>query len=168
MEPELPRPNPVRLPTRRELYGIRIPSLRDAELQRREEEASKREQIYQQWSTSESDQPETDDEAQQDELLRVQFLEQQRERYGEVDETDYDVSLNSLHSHDEQLQNEPMTENRVSAFTQPEIEHRWASASQQSIIRIQFQSLMRPCQSWIMAINLSLHKSKKTLSPKLI
>ncbi|RZH98558.1 hypothetical protein EIG99_14230, partial [Staphylococcus condimenti] len=35
--PELPRPNPVRLPTRRELYGIRIPSQREAELRRREE-----------------------------------------------------------------------------------------------------------------------------------
>ncbi|MEQ5518500.1 DNA translocase FtsK 4TM domain-containing protein, partial [Providencia rettgeri] len=132
MEPELPRPNPVRLPTRRELYGIRIPSLRDAELQRREEEASKREQIYQQWSASESEQLETDDEAQQGELLRAQFLEQQRERYGEVDETDYEAPLNSVHSDEEQLQNEPMTENKISSFTQPEIEHRWASASQQS------------------------------------
>ncbi|EMC8779312.1 DNA translocase FtsK 4TM domain-containing protein [Providencia rettgeri] len=132
MEPELPRPNPVRLPTRRELYGIRIPSLRDAELQRREEEASKREQIYQQWSASESEQLETDDEAQQGELLRAQFLEQQRERYGEVDETDYEAPLNSVHSDEEPLQNEPMTENKISSFTQPEIEHRWASASQQS------------------------------------
>ncbi|HHD7738855.1 TPA: DNA translocase FtsK 4TM domain-containing protein, partial [Providencia rettgeri] len=132
MEPELPRPNPVRLPTRRELYGIRIPSLRDAELQRREEEASKREQIYQQWSASESEQLETDDEAQQGELLRAQFLEQQRERYGEVDETDYEAPLNSVHSDEEQLQNEPMTENKISSFTQPEIEHRWASASLQS------------------------------------
>lgn len=35
--PELPRPNPVRLPTRRELYGIHIPSQREAELRRREE-----------------------------------------------------------------------------------------------------------------------------------
>ncbi|WP_272671641.1 DNA translocase FtsK 4TM domain-containing protein, partial [Providencia sp. PROV123] len=132
MEPELPRPNPVRLPTRRELYGIRIPSLRDAELQRREEEASKREQVYQQWSASESDEPATDDEAQQDELLRAQFLEQQRERYGDVDETDYEAPLNSVHSNEDQLQNEPMAENKASAFTQPEIEHRWASASQQS------------------------------------
>ncbi|EPJ8535072.1 TPA: DNA translocase FtsK 4TM domain-containing protein, partial [Providencia rettgeri] len=132
MEPELPRPNPVRLPTRRELYGIRIPSLRDAELQRREEEASKREQIYQQWSASESEQLETDDEAQQGELLRAQFLEQQRERYGEVDETDYEAPLNSVHSDEEPLQNEPMTENKISSFTQPEIEHRWASASQLS------------------------------------
>ncbi|MEQ5431639.1 DNA translocase FtsK 4TM domain-containing protein, partial [Providencia huaxiensis] len=132
MEPELPRPNPVRLPTRRELYGIRIPSLRDAELQRREEEASKREQVYQQWSASESDEPATDDEAQQDELLRAQFLEQQRERYGDVDETDYEAPLNSVHSSEDQLQNEPMAENKASAFTQPEIEHRWASASQQS------------------------------------
>ncbi|HEC8325759.1 TPA: DNA translocase FtsK 4TM domain-containing protein, partial [Providencia rettgeri] len=129
MEPELPRPNPVRLPTRRELYGIRIPSLRDAELQRREEEASKREQVYQQWSTSEVDEPAIDDEAQQDELLRAQFLEQQRERYGDVDETDYEAPLNSGHSDENQWQNEPMAENKASAFTQPAIEHRWASTS---------------------------------------
>ncbi|TOM54486.1 hypothetical protein, partial [Vibrio parahaemolyticus] len=90
VEPELPRPNPVRLPTRRELYGIRIPSQRDAELQRRQEEALKREQAYQQWSAGEQESSETEEEAQQDELLRAQFLEQQRERYGDIDETDYE------------------------------------------------------------------------------
>lgn len=75
LEPELPRPNPVRLPTRRELYGIRIPSQRDAELQRRQEEASQREQVYQQWSAEQEPEEnvKTDDELEQERLLRVQF-----------------------------------------------------------------------------------------------
>ncbi|MCT8346260.1 DNA translocase FtsK 4TM domain-containing protein, partial [Photorhabdus temperata] len=69
--PELPRPNPVRLPTRRELYGIKVPSQRLAEQQQREEEA--RQQI--------DGCNDTESDKQQEELLRQQFLEQQRERY---------------------------------------------------------------------------------------
>ncbi|MEQ2025984.1 DNA translocase FtsK 4TM domain-containing protein [Xenorhabdus szentirmaii] len=72
--PEMPRPNPVRIPTRRELYGIKVPSHRLSEdLQREEKEKQNElmaEPIEQQM-----------DEQQQD-LLRQQFLEQQRERYG--------------------------------------------------------------------------------------
>uniref|UniRef100_UPI0036DD1877 DNA translocase FtsK 4TM domain-containing protein n=1 Tax=Photorhabdus sp. RM322S TaxID=3342825 RepID=UPI0036DD1877 len=69
--PELPRPNPVRLPTRRELYGIKVPSQRLAEQQQREEEA--RQQI--------DSCDDTESDKQQEELLRQQFLEQQHERY---------------------------------------------------------------------------------------
>ncbi|MEL4868527.1 DNA translocase FtsK 4TM domain-containing protein [Pantoea agglomerans] len=65
--PQLPRPNRVRVPTRRELasYGIKLPSQRMAEEKARE--------------------PEYEDEAdemQQDELAR-QFAAQQNQRYGE-------------------------------------------------------------------------------------
>nr|ELR5267411.1 DNA translocase FtsK 4TM domain-containing protein [Providencia rettgeri] len=128
VEPELPRPNPVRLPTRRELYGIRIPSQRDAELQRRQEEALKREQAYQQWSAGEQESSETEEEAQQDELLRAQFLEQQRERYGDIDETDYESPVFSAQPSvaEQQQQDEP---SESGSLTQPEIEHRWPSAS---------------------------------------
>ncbi|EPL6456140.1 DNA translocase FtsK 4TM domain-containing protein, partial [Providencia rettgeri] len=131
MEPELPRPNPVRLPTRRELYGIRIPSQRDAELQRRQEEASKREEIYQQWSTNDVEDEQNSDDAQQAELLRAQFLEQQRERYGEVDNSDYEPPVTQVAPIDlpKPLQNEQGEQTPISSWTQPTIEHRWPSSS---------------------------------------
>ncbi|MCU6679584.1 DNA translocase FtsK [Leclercia tamurae] len=73
--PQLPRPNRVRVPTRRELasYGIKLPSQRMAE-----EEARKAgSQQY------DDDQYDDDaDEMQQDELAR-QFAQQQHQRYGE-------------------------------------------------------------------------------------
>ncbi|MEX9948156.1 DNA translocase FtsK 4TM domain-containing protein [Providencia alcalifaciens] len=140
LEPELPRPNPVRLPTRRELYGIRIPSQRDAELQRRQEEASQREQAYQQWSATEEPENEvkTDDELEQERLLRVQFLEQQRQRYGEpeTDMQEFDAAfqvnqpaVDSVQDSGVALEPEtPQDYMPASTFTQPEIEHRWASA----------------------------------------
>ncbi|WP_337236646.1 DNA translocase FtsK 4TM domain-containing protein [Proteus faecis] len=72
--PELPRPNPVRLPTRRELYGIHIPSQREAELRRREEAVQ---------SEPEDELADIQEQANFEQALRQQFLEQQRERYGE-------------------------------------------------------------------------------------
>ncbi|MEX5412617.1 DNA translocase FtsK [Atlantibacter hermannii] len=70
--PQLPRPNRVRVPTRRELasYGIKLPSQRMAEQQARH-----------------AQQPFSDDEAdarQQDELAR-QFMAQQQQRYQDAD-----------------------------------------------------------------------------------
>ena len=74
--PQLPRPNRVRVPTRRELasYGIKLPSQRMAEEQAREAERRQAEHSSL-----------TDDEAdalQQDELAR-QFASSQQQRYGE-------------------------------------------------------------------------------------
>src|SRR5690606_10103131 len=65
--PQLPRPNRVRVPTRRELasYGIKLPSQRMAEEKARE-----------------SDYEDDADELHQDELAR-QFAAQQNQRYGE-------------------------------------------------------------------------------------
>ncbi|WP_395305802.1 DNA translocase FtsK 4TM domain-containing protein [Enterobacter sp. ECC-019] len=65
--PQLPRPNRVRVPTRRELasYGIKLPSQRMAEEKAREPEYE-----------------DDVDEIQQDELAR-QFAAQQNQRYGE-------------------------------------------------------------------------------------
>ncbi|CAM6910853.1 DNA translocase FtsK [Leclercia adecarboxylata] len=72
--PQLPRPNRVRVPTRRELasYGIKLPSQRMAEEKARE---AGRQQY-------DDEQYEDDaDEMQQDELAR-QFAQQQQQRYG--------------------------------------------------------------------------------------
>ncbi|RUT66177.1 cell division protein FtsK [Morganella morganii] len=82
--PELPRPNPVRLPTRRELYGIRIPSQRDAELERLRREQDEFAQHQHQ-----PEQPVTQTEPDEDEVLqarlRDEFMTQQRNRYGDDD-----------------------------------------------------------------------------------
>ncbi|KMJ16186.1 DNA translocase FtsK [Serratia marcescens] len=74
--PELPRPNPVRIPTRRELasYGIKLPSQRAAEQEQRQTEV-------------EPQQPAAvnpqEEEALQEAALRQAFAEQQSQRYGE-------------------------------------------------------------------------------------
>ncbi len=81
--PELPRPNPVRIPTRRELasYGIKLPSQRLAEEQARlqaQNESAKTE------LTSDIYQEETpDDIARQEAALQQEYLNQQRQRYGD-------------------------------------------------------------------------------------
>nr|WP_099118635.1 DNA translocase FtsK 4TM domain-containing protein [Xenorhabdus ishibashii] len=72
--PEMPRPNPVRIPTRRELYGIKVPSHRLAEHMQRKEKERQNELI------AEANEQRMD--VQQQDMLRQQFLEQQRERYG--------------------------------------------------------------------------------------
>ncbi|HII4351662.1 TPA: DNA translocase FtsK 4TM domain-containing protein [Enterobacter cloacae] len=73
--PQLPRPNRVRVPTRRELasYGIKLPSQRMAEEKAREPEYE-----------------DDADEMQQDELAR-QFAAQQNQRYGEEYQHDESV-----------------------------------------------------------------------------
>ncbi|MCT4715951.1 DNA translocase FtsK 4TM domain-containing protein [Enterobacteriaceae bacterium H18W14] len=76
--PQLPRPNRVRVPTRRELasYGIKLPSQRMAEEQARKEEHR------QDASYDDVYADDNADEMQQHELAR-QFSAQQQQRYGE-------------------------------------------------------------------------------------
>lgn len=77
--PELPRPNPVRIPTRRELasYGIKLPSQRMAEQEQRNRGDD---EPLPNATALPSDQ---DDEALQEAALRQAFAEQQNQRYGE-------------------------------------------------------------------------------------
>ncbi|MDT0207980.1 DNA translocase FtsK 4TM domain-containing protein [Serratia marcescens] len=72
--PELPRPNPVRIPTRRELasYGIKLPSQRAAEQEQRQAEPQQPAAVNPQ-----------EEEALQEAALRQAFAEQQSQRYGE-------------------------------------------------------------------------------------
>lgn len=81
--PQLPRPNRVRVPTRRELasYGIKLPSQRMAEEKARESEYE-----------------DDADEMQQDELAR-QFAAQQQQRYGE--EYQHEARPTHVHEDDE-------------------------------------------------------------------
>ncbi|WP_396672180.1 DNA translocase FtsK 4TM domain-containing protein [Morganella psychrotolerans] len=83
--PELPRPNPVRIPTRRELYGIRIPSQREAEMDRLRQEQDEFVQQHQGEDAQEHTQADEDDALQA--RLHEEFMAQQRTRYGDEDET---------------------------------------------------------------------------------
>ncbi|WP_345826976.1 DNA translocase FtsK 4TM domain-containing protein [Pantoea sp. BRR-3P] len=78
--PELPRPNKVKLPTRRELasYGIKLPSQRMAEEQAKEAEQQQPEVTASYSATSHED-----DVALQEAQLREAFQSQQQNRYGE-------------------------------------------------------------------------------------
>ncbi len=82
--PELPRPNKVKLPTRRELasYGIKLPSQRMAEEKAREEDAES--SLPEMTATYHEPQHEQeDDAARQQAQLRQAFESQQQQRYGE-------------------------------------------------------------------------------------
>ena len=74
--PELPRPKPVKLPTRRELasYGIKLPSQRLAE--------EKAKQQAQQQATVPSDAEQAATEVEDENQLRDAFMAQQQARYG--------------------------------------------------------------------------------------
>ncbi|KAA8672120.1 DNA translocase FtsK 4TM domain-containing protein [Pantoea dispersa] len=81
--PELPRPNKVKLPTRRELasYGIKLPSQRMAEEKAREEADQQQPEISASWQVP---QPHDDDNAAlQEAQLREAFHSQQQQRYGD-------------------------------------------------------------------------------------
>lgn len=92
--PELPRPNPVRIPTRRELasYGIKLPSQRIAEQQ---EQLAAQQQPVAPVSEPDGDHN-VDEQALQEAALRQQFAQQQSQRYGEehlVTEEDEEAAL---------------------------------------------------------------------------
>ncbi|MDT0178372.1 DNA translocase FtsK 4TM domain-containing protein [Enterobacter sp. BRE11] len=80
--PALPRPNPVKLPTRRELasYGIKLPSQRMAEEKAKAQEQQRAETDRPADSHAEwSEQQQAEEQAQ----LRDAFASQQQQRYGE-------------------------------------------------------------------------------------
>jgi len=81
--PALPRPNPVKLPTRRELasYGIKLPSQRMAEEKAKAQEQQRAEaeqpaETHAEWS-------EQQQQAEEQAQLRDAFASQQQQRYGE-------------------------------------------------------------------------------------
>ncbi|WP_456309461.1 DNA translocase FtsK 4TM domain-containing protein [Serratia proteamaculans] len=80
--PELPRPNPVKLPTRRELasYGIKLPSQRMAEEKAKEQELQQPEVAeVDAWQSIPPDEQDAAEQAQ----LREAFLAREQQRYGE-------------------------------------------------------------------------------------
>ncbi|MBD8163195.1 DNA translocase FtsK 4TM domain-containing protein [Erwinia persicina] len=82
--PELPRPNPVKLPTRRELasYGIKLPSQRIAEEKAKEQDQRQPEVTASDPVNGQMATPEEQDDAEQNQL-REAFLAREQQRYGE-------------------------------------------------------------------------------------
>ncbi len=121
--PELPRPNPVRLPTRREMasYGIRLPSQRMAEEKAREEQQKAREDEFsatysdeeqadfgqaelrqafaaqqtQRYGFSDSEETRDDEDALQQAVLARQFAEQQQQRYQPESEVQHNTPVSA-------------------------------------------------------------------------
>jgi DNA segregation ATPase FtsK/SpoIIIE, S-DNA-T family len=100
--PELPRPNPVRIPTRRELasYGIKLPSQRMAELEQRglrEEEAQNPQGNATSFGTAMVPEPENA-QALEEAAVRQVFAAQQQHRYSAVHHEDAIDHENSIYS----------------------------------------------------------------------
>ncbi|CFR10788.1 MULTISPECIES: DNA translocase FtsK [Yersinia] len=85
--PELPRPNPVRIPTRRELasYGIKLPSQRIAEQEQREQHEEEAQNAQVNAMSFDPQSESEDDAALQQAILRQAFADQQSARYGQPD-----------------------------------------------------------------------------------
>ena len=95
--PELPRPNKVKLPTRRELasYGIKLPSQRMAEDKAREEAEQ---QLPEMTATyHEPLQDHEEDAALQEAQLREAFASQQQQRYAETGQHQVEDDEEDLH-----------------------------------------------------------------------
>jgi len=120
--PELPRPNPVKLPTRREMasYGIKLPSQRIAEQQEQEAARLAREAQAQQPPSGVSSAEE--EEEQQQAALRQAWVEQQNQRYGETAE----VETANVHSADA----EPVIEDDEEALMQAQLRQAFAEREQ--------------------------------------
>ncbi|MBK0090323.1 DNA translocase FtsK 4TM domain-containing protein [Erwinia sp. S59] len=95
--PELPRPNKIKLPTRRELasYGIKLPSQRMAEDKAREEA----EQLLPEMTATyhEPSQDHEEDTALQEAHLREAFASQQQQRYAESGQHQVEEDEEALH-----------------------------------------------------------------------
>lgn len=128
--PELPRPNPVRIPTRRELasYGIKLPSQRMAEQEQRERGED---DVQPQYQASELDAGVTseDDDALQQAILRQAFADQQSERYDQQSNAETTFSSTSIpDAEDEQALEEAALRQAFAAQQQ----HRYGTVDNQN------------------------------------
>lgn len=125
--PELPRPNPVRIPTRRELasYGIKLPSQRMAEQEQRGQEAQAP-QVAETLFTAEV--ASEDDDALQQAILRKAFADQQSERYGQSADAGVNT-FSAAEPEDEQALQEAALRQAFAAQQQ----HRYGSPNDENL-----------------------------------
>ncbi|HGJ5876359.1 MAG TPA: DNA translocase FtsK 4TM domain-containing protein [Arsenophonus sp.] len=128
--PEFPRSNPVRLPTRHELYGNRLSTQKDQELQENGEQQS-----YQNLAIQ-ADRTEFIIDEWNEDKLREQFVHQQYERY----DTDITNNLNEqsdkIDSNDTSITADETQLNSL-VETQPNIEHKWLPADDKELVQEQ-------------------------------
>lgn len=126
--PEFPRPNPVRLPTRRELYGNRLTTQKEQELDA--------EQKAFQNPATQSDSAEFTIDDWNEDKLRDQFLQQQNERYN----TNITNNLNQPTANID-VDDKPIAadETELNAFvdSQPQVEHKWPLEEEAEILQQQ-------------------------------
>lgn len=127
--PELPRPNPVRIPTRRELasYGIKLPSQRIAEQEQRE--LREDETLSSQSATPFGTESE-DEAALQQAILRQAFVDQQSERYGQSSDADVNI-FSAPEPEDEQALQEAALRQEFAAQQQ----HRYSVTQREDTVR---------------------------------
>ncbi|CNK08333.1 putative cell division protein [Yersinia mollaretii] len=129
--PELPRPNPVRIPTRRELasYGIKLPSQRIAEQEQREQRED--ETLSSQSAAAFGTEVESEDEAAlQQAILRQAFVDQQSERYGQSSDADINI-FSAPELEDEQALQEAALRQEFAAQQQ----HRYSVTQREDTVR---------------------------------
>ncbi|HDL6872347.1 TPA: DNA translocase FtsK 4TM domain-containing protein [Yersinia enterocolitica] len=134
--PELPRPNPVRIPTRRELasYGIKLPSQRMAEQEQREQEVQTPqtpEIPFTAGATSE------DDDALEQAILRKAFADQQSERYGQSADTGVNT-FSAVEPEDEQALQEAALRQAFAAQQQ----HRYGAMQGENSDNSQYEHVV--------------------------
>ena len=112
--PELPRPNPVKIPTRRELasFGIKLPSQRMAEEKAKETEPKEPAAP----EISQDFYPAEEETAQQEAQLREAFQTQQQQRYGES----WQQHEDDEEAHHQAALARQFAEQQQTRYTQPE------------------------------------------------
>ncbi|MDA5533746.1 cell division protein FtsK [Yersinia mollaretii] len=127
--PELPRPNPVRIPTRRELasYGIKLPSQRIAEQEQRE---LREDETLSSQSAAPFGTESEDEAALQQAILRQAFVDQQSERYGQSSDADVNI-FSAPEPEDEQALQEAALRQEFAAQQQ----HRYSVTQREDTVR---------------------------------
>lgn len=126
--PEFPRPNPVRLPTRRELYGNRLTTQKEQELDA--------DQKAFQNHAPQPDGSEFSIDNWNEEKLRDQFLQQQNERYNTNITNNLNQPTDNIDVDDKVITSEE-TESNALVENQPHIEHKWPLAEDEVIPQAQ-------------------------------
>ncbi|CNI47946.1 cell division protein FtsK [Yersinia mollaretii] len=130
--PELPRPNPVRIPTRRELasYGIKLPSQRIAEQEQREQREDETLGSQQSAAPFGTEVESEDEAALQQAILRQAFVDQQSERYGQSSDADINI-FSAPELEDEQALQEAALRQEFAAQQQ----HRYSVTQREDTVR---------------------------------
>ncbi|CNK61117.1 DNA translocase FtsK [Yersinia enterocolitica] len=134
--PELPRPNPVRIPTRRELasYGIKLPSQRMAEQEQREQEVQTPQTPETPFTAGAISE---DDDALEQAILRKAFADQQSERYGQSADTGVN-SFSAVEPEDEQALQEAALRQAFAAQQQ----HRYGAMQGENSDNSQYEHVV--------------------------